>query len=87
MQKINLTIIPFAPYLIANSASIGESIPLQIIGSFVNFLNHSIFVHVSEPVLKFSLTVILGKFIFGNDILFCSSGSTFFDASSNNGII
>ncbi len=34
-----LTTIPFAPHLIANSASIGERIPLQIIGNVVNFLN------------------------------------------------
>ncbi len=85
MQKIDLTIIPLAPYFTANSASIGESIPLHIIGNFVNFFIHSIFVHVIEPVLKFCLTIISGKFILGIGMLFCNSGSLSFDASSNNG--
>jgi hypothetical protein len=85
MQKTNLTTIPFAPYLIANSASIGESIPLQIIGNFVNFFIDSTFVHVVEPVRKFCLTIISDKFILGIGMLVCNSGSVLFDASSNIG--
>ena len=62
---MNLTIIPLARCLIANSVSNGESIPLQMIGNFVSCLKRRTLAHVTTFLLDSGSTHVAFMLIFG----------------------
>lgn len=70
----------------ASSASIGERIPLHMMGNFVNDRIHSICFHVVEPTSYFGAATEYDTFTFGNVMLFINSGPSYFDAPLNNDI-